>query len=88
MLEAIYFLSRARSFRSSQARELIHSGADTLRVTGELNNDNAAGAGRRVPVGESEISDPLEGLSPQEAHETVILALDYMARHPHPEEKR
>jgi DNA replication and repair protein RecF len=36
LLEAIYFLSRCRSFRTHQTREMIHWGGSTLGVSGDF----------------------------------------------------
>ena len=36
LLEAIYFLGRARSFRASKNDTLVHAGADGLTITGKL----------------------------------------------------
>jgi DNA replication and repair protein RecF len=46
LLEAIYFLGRARSFRTRQGAELIHHGQTALRVVAKV-----AIGGRLVPLG-------------------------------------
>ncbi|RKZ36158.1 MAG: DNA replication/repair protein RecF [Gammaproteobacteria bacterium] len=43
LLEAIYLLGRGQSFRARHNRELVSTGADTLRVLGEV--DSALGGG-------------------------------------------
>ena len=43
ILEAVYFLARARSFRSTQPRSYIQHGADTLTVRGLLEDRDAGG---------------------------------------------
>jgi DNA replication and repair protein RecF len=48
LLEAIYFLGRLRSFRTSQVRELIHNDAERFRILAKI---AAARDARHVPVG-------------------------------------
>lgn len=46
VLEAVYFLARAKSFRNSQADKLIQRDADLLRVTGESDSGDRWGIER------------------------------------------
>jgi DNA replication and repair protein RecF len=48
LIEALYFLGRARSFRTRQVRELIRTDADAFRLVAGLSERPD---GRRVPVG-------------------------------------
>ena len=48
LLEALYFLGRARSFRTRQAWELIRHGESAFRIVANL---SAGGEGRRAVVG-------------------------------------
>ncbi|HXH03991.1 MAG TPA: DNA replication/repair protein RecF [Candidatus Competibacteraceae bacterium] len=48
LLEAIYYLGRARSFRSASLRELIQHGAEALRITATLQQP---GRQRRIRLG-------------------------------------
>ncbi|QSA96767.1 DNA replication/repair protein RecF [Methylococcus sp. EFPC2] len=43
LLEAIFLLGRARSFRSSRAAQLIRHGRDSLTVSGRVQGDSAPG---------------------------------------------
>lgn len=49
VLEAIYFLGRARSFRTSQPRDLIRDGANMFRIVATLSSMRTGK--RRIPVG-------------------------------------
>ena len=57
LLEAVYLLGRARSFRTPQANQLIRSGQPALTVTGRLvtENDPAMPVGVRISRGQREI---------------------------------
>ena len=46
VLEAVYFLSRARSFRSGQARDLIHHGARSFTLVARLGEGRVLGLER------------------------------------------
>ena len=48
LLEALYFLGRARSFRTGKVRELIHNDAASFRIVAKM---SAAADARPVPVG-------------------------------------
>ncbi|MCP5420759.1 MAG: DNA replication/repair protein RecF [Gammaproteobacteria bacterium] len=47
LLEALYFLGRARSFRTQRVQELIHHGLTAFRLIAMLDEAD----GRRIPVG-------------------------------------
>ncbi len=48
LLEAIYYLGRARSFRTRQVREIIHRDATACRIVATMADGEG---GRRIPVG-------------------------------------
>ena len=48
LLEAVYYLGRARSFRTRQVRELIHYDAASCRIVATMAD---AVSGKRIPVG-------------------------------------
>ncbi len=46
LLESLFYLSRARSFRTSNTSKLVSYGQDTMSVFARLNNE-----GRKIPIG-------------------------------------
>lgn len=77
LLEALYFLGRARSFRTNQIRELIHISEASFRIVASMIEDQ-----RRIPVGiERSIQDlsaridgvPARSLAELASHMPVLL---------------